>query len=156
MNLTGGKAIIKPFPGVTANEINHYILAHLKTILPDIVIVNAGSNNISRGHILKQNNEEIAEEILNIGLTCRENGVNRIIISGLCYRNSIPLNRKINDINTILQNKCSEINFEFIDNQNIQVDCHLWKDGLHLNDKGIEILANNYLQNLNVNYNLYD
>ena len=152
----GGKAIIKPFPGATANEIDHYILPHLKTILPDIVIVNAGSNNISRGRVLKQSNEEIVEELLKIGLTCRENGVNRVIISGLCYRNSTSLNRKINDINIILRNRCSEIKFEFIDNQNIQVDCHLWKDGLHLNDEGIEILANNYLKHLNVNYNIYD
>lgn len=151
--LQSGKAVIKSFPGSTANELNHYILPHLQNILPDIVIINAGTNNLSRDH--KQTNDDLVKELLNVGITCKENGVNHVFISGLCYRNSRFLNGRIDDINIMLRNGCNDHNFEFIDNKNIQVDCHLWKDGVHLNDRGLEILANNYIKHLNVSFNTY-
>ena len=38
--------------------------------------------------------------------------------------------------------------FHFIDNSNIEKE-HLWKDGLHLNRSGRDLLMNNFLRSLN-------
>lgn len=145
-----GKAEIKSFPGAIINELHHYILPHLQNISPDIAIIHAGTNNLSRYNTLKQTNDEIVEELINIGMTCRKFGVNHIFFSGLCHRSSSFLNTKINAINSLLSNRCNDLNFNFIDNQSIHVDSHLWKDGVHLNDQGIEVLANNFLKHINV------
>ena len=37
----------------------------------------------------------------------------------------------------------------FIDNQNIVKEKHLWKDKMHLNRDGLNILANNFIESLN-------
>ena len=54
--------MIKSFPGSTAKELNHYILPHLQNILPDIVTINTGTNNLSMGH--KQTNDDLVKELL--------------------------------------------------------------------------------------------
>ena len=49
--------------------------------------------------------------------------------------------------NNILQNKCAT-QIHFIDNSNITKE-HLWKDGIHLNGSGKDMLMNNFLRSLN-------
>ena len=54
----------------------------------------------------------------------------------------------IGAVNNILQNKCATHQIHFIDNSNITKE-HLWKDGLHLNGSGKDMLMNNFLRSLN-------
>ena len=54
----------------------------------------------------------------------------------------------VSAVNNILQDKCATHQFHFIDNSNIKKE-HLWKDGLHLNRSGKDLLMNNFLRSLN-------
>ena len=54
----------------------------------------------------------------------------------------------ISAVNNILQVKYATNQFYFIDNSNTKKE-HLWKDGLHLNRSGKDLLMNNILRSLN-------
>ena len=53
----------------------------------------------------------------------------------------------ISAVNNILQDKCATHQLRFTDNSNIKNE-HLWKDGLHLNRSGKDLLMNNFLRGL--------
>ena len=80
---------------------------------------------------------------------CRNYGVNNIFLSGIVFTTRVSLDILIQVHNKIL-NFCNTNGLFFIDNRNIRADC-LYKDGLHLIDKGKIVLANNFFINLNQN-----
>ena len=51
-------------------------------------------------------------------------------------------------LNRLLKEYCEENKFIFIENKYIN-ECHLSRDGVHLNEEGNIILANNFLNALN-------
>ena len=53
----------------------------------------------------------------------------------------------ISVVKNILQGKCAMHQFRFIGNLNVKKE-HLWKDGLHMNWSGKNLLMNNFLQSL--------
>ena len=146
---------MKPFPGANAKELTHYVLPTLMEQSPDIVIIHVGSNNISRTrrNAKVQRNIDIVKEIINTGLTCKENGVKKVFISSLLCRSDKEEMDKVNEINDLLKQRCVIENFGFISNETIREN-HLWKDGIHLIDQGTTILANNFINVLN-NVNLF-
>ena len=148
-------AKFKSFPGATIKELHHYVIPTLENDTPDVILIHGGCNDVKPmpGH-KELSYQEIAEEILNMGLTCREKGVNNVVISGLICRKNKILSKKIWSINNILRVKCQELGFYFVNNQNI-TERNLWKDGLHLNHTGTIILANNFLNVFNSNSNLF-
>ena len=55
-------------------------------------------------------------------------------------------------MNDKLRELCEQCGFVYIDNAEIRVDQHLWKDGLHLNESGTAKLANNVINAINRYY----
>ena len=55
---------------------------------------------------------------------------------------------QINEVNKLLEQHAGFYEYKFIDNGCIN-ETHLRNDGVHLNNKGITILANNFLHHLN-------
>ena len=82
-------------------------------------------------------------------LTRKQYGVQNVIISSVLPRNKWFLQERARDLNKFLSELCKVHGFIFIDNFNILVDQHLYSDGVHLNDEGSIVLANNYLECLN-------
>ena len=142
-NFNNGSSVKRVFPGATASQINSHVPTILKDDLPDTVIICAGTNNIMKK---KQTINDTAKEIINIAKSCCKGGVKYVLISSLTCRPSYQ--KDIEEINKILNHYASIYNYVFIDNKCISKE-HLWKDGLHLNKKGIILLANNYLTFLN-------
>ena len=95
---------IKSFPGARTNEINHYVLPTLIEENPDAVVIHAGTNNIrsKRGQPEEQN-ERIAEDIMQIGRTCRQRGVNEVFISAITCRRNKDEMKKVKEINGIVK-----------------------------------------------------
>ena len=89
----------------------------------------------------------LADEIIEIGRKCVANGVEKVFISGLVICERVDKTR-VSNINKILESKCVELDFIFIKNENIYSE-HIWKDGIHLSDKGKDILSINYINTLN-------
>ena len=147
-----GSTFIKSFPGANAKELTHYVVPTLVEQSPDAVIVHVGSNNISRmnRNSTTQRNIDIAKEIIETGLTCREKGVKEVFISSLLCRSGNEEMNKVNEINNILKQRCLSENFIFISNEDIRRE-HLWKDGIHLLDVGTDILSQNFINALNEN-----
>ena len=137
--LRNGNAVKRVFPGSTASQLNHYVHASFEDNKPTTVIICARSNNFTKK---KQSTEGITKEIISIAETCCSGGVKNIFISSLTCRQSYQ--REINEVNKLLVYYAGIYNYTYIDNSCIRNE-HLWKDGLHLNNEGISILAENYI-----------
>ena len=144
--LDKGTAIKRCFPGATASQLNYYIEEVLNEDDIEKIIINIGTNNLSKKH---QTEEEIVMEILEIVKKCHAYGVSEIYISGITLRPAYQI--KVDQINKLLHEYADEFNYKFIDNSDIQRR-HLWKDLLHLNDQGTINLACNFLDSLNKHF----
>ena len=77
------------------------------------------------------------------GIVCREYGAKNILICSVMPRNIPYMQHRRRDLNKLLKDLCMANNFIFIDNGDIVLKDHIIKDGVHLNDEGKEILADN-------------
>ena len=84
----------------------------------------------------------IAESVIDIAKECVQLGVKDVFVSSVTV-NTRRSSAFISAVNNILQDKCATHQFHFIDNSNIKKE-HLWKDGLHLNRSGKDLLMNNF------------
>ena len=140
-----GSAVKRAFGGATASMSD--VHATLNEDNPDTIIINAGTNNFSKKKW--QTPEDTATEIIEIVKTCQREGVRKIFVSSITCR---PLyQKKINRVNEFLQHYANIFKYECIDNACIKEE-HLKKDGVHLNQEGICILARIFLAHLNLLY----
>lgn len=133
-------AKVRSFVGATASEVAHHIQPEIKKCNYDAVVICAGKNNIPSTKILNsdtfvtQKHDEIAQEIINAGYSCREHGINQIIISLLTVRRGFE--EKIKQVNTLLKDYCRAAHFYFVEHPNISLK-HLY-DGLHIDTMYLE------------------
>ena len=116
----------------------------------DTIILQIGTNDLPN-----PNNTEkyIVNEIISIVNMCHNGGVNDIIVSSITPRPAFQA--KLEEINRLLKVNASAHNYIFSDNSNIHRN-QLWKDKIHLNDQGMTLLANNYIDILHKRPNFYD
>ena len=124
---------------------NHFILPTLHKDQPDVVLLHIGSNDINNQTKDKTDTEKLTGDIINIGKSCIDLVV---VISSVLPKTNIPLTRLIRQVNDSLREQCVLNGFGFISNDNIS-RTHLWKDGIHLEDLGTNILAGNFVDFLN-------
>ena len=137
------KAIKSCFPGATVSKATYYMKPTLEEESPDTVLLNIGTNNLTKK---RQTEKETVDEIMDMVNECRKFGVNKVFVSGLTVRHRYS--KQVDNINYMLKQNAGNFDYVFIDNSNIQ-NHHLCKDGLHLHDKGMELLANNFINALN-------
>ena len=111
---------------------------------PDAVIIHIGTNNI----LTKANHEEIARNIIKIGLNCKNHGVNDVVISSVFAKKNPNLNALRRRVNDSLRDLCSTNGFGYICNDAITTE-YLWKDGIHWQDLGTNILSSNFITFVN-------
>ena len=118
----------------------------MKEDKPDVCIVLAGTNDLpGKAPIL-----DIANDIMEAGITCRNLGATKVIISSVLPRKDREnYNRKGQALNKLLKDLCHLHNFIFMDNDNIFLTHHISFDGLHLNKDGSDQLRSNLLWYLN-------
>ena len=127
---------------------NHHILPTLHEDHPDVVLLHIGSNDINNKRKDRKNNEKLTGDIINIGQSCIDLGVKKLVISSTLPKNNIALTRLIRQVNDSLREQCVLNGFGFISNDKIS-RTYLWKDGIHLDDLGTNILAGNLVDFLN-------
>ena len=83
--LPSGRAIFKKFHGATAPEIRDYAATTIRNDSPKGLLVVAGANDVSFKSRNRQlpNVEEIARDIIDIGVDARNSGVKNVFISSL-------------------------------------------------------------------------
>ena len=101
-----------------------------------------GSNDLRKSNA----QEEIVSGIFNIIDNCYHYGVKNVYVSGLTYRKDFP--NMVSDVNSFFRTRQAVNDFVFINNDNI-LPMHIWKDNIHLNNKGNAILENNFVNYLN-------
>ena len=89
--------------------------------------------------------EDLAKNIINIGVKGKAYKVSNIAISSLLVRSDPKINPVINQVNRLLQVLCKMNNLYFICNNAID-NTFLWKDGLYLTYEGMFKLSNNILE----------
>ena len=141
--IDNGSCVKRAFGGATASQLNYYVQATINEDKPDTMIINGGTNNLTKK---KQTPEERCYEILDIVKSCHSGGVQKIFVSSITCR---PLYQsKIDKVNELLNYYAGIYDFVYIDNTCIRKE-HLKNDGVHLLKTGICILANNFLKYIN-------
>ena len=106
--------------------------------------LHGGTNDI----LTNANHEEIARNIIKTGLNCKNHGVNDVVISSVLVKKNPNLNALIRRVNDLLRDLCSMNGFGYICNDAITTE-YLWKDGIHLQDLGTNILSSNFITFVN-------
>ena len=132
-SVNGWKTYFNVFRGATFKRLNHYILPTLHEDHPDVILLHIGSNDINNQTKDRINTEKLTGNIINIGKSCIDLGVKEVVISSILPKKNIALRMN---------------GFGFISNDNIS-RTHLWKDGVHLENLGTNILAGNFVNFLN-------
>ena len=142
--------VFKRFPGHTAEEIRHYASKPLLDTKPNQVIVIAGTNDIQRdmqpGSTV--NEHQIVEDLIAIAQSARDAGASKVFVSAVMVRHGQQYRNPIMRVNTLLQKRCSETGFYFMDQSDI-TSSHVSMDGVHLNFYGQTILKHNILSVFN-------
>ena len=140
-SLKYAQAVKKIYPGATPKDLEHYCLKPLNYIKPDIVVLNIGTNKIGIDDPF-----EISSDIYRIVKTCKVHGVKKVSVSSITCRPGHP--RLVEDLNNILRARQILHDYELIYNDNITAD-FIWKDRLHLSNRGNDRLTSNFRRILN-------
>ena len=140
-----GNAKMYCFPGATSTQLLHYLDINLDNTT-DTVILHIGINDLLQGmtdniiNNLMNNIEQMVEK-------CRSFGIKRVFLSGITVTMRITC-PNLEKVHNQLVSLCQKLEIAYIDNRNI-IGAHLYNDGLHLLDTGKQILAKNFIFNLN-------
>ena len=166
-----GRVDVNSFVGATAKELKDF---HIQPLLKkkdlDAVVIMVGTNSIpaqrtwENGVLVKtqQSVDEIAKEILDVGIECRRQGVNDIFINGVVHRDidkdknwhhrneKARYNERIQKVNDILEAKCVDLGYTFISNDFL--DNSFISDGTHFSAIGTTAFTNNLSSCINYFY----
>lgn len=141
---TGARAKIHRFHGKKARHFKYYVPAHMGEDKPDTCVIIAGGNDLQdRTPVL-----QIANDIIDAALTCKNHGATNIIISSVLPREDPTCHSKRDELNQLLFDLCVIHNFVYMDNWNMS-SRHICRDGVHLNSSGDSQLLFNLLWYLN-------
>ena len=85
---------------------------------------------------------------ISVPLNRKNYGVNDVVISSVLVKKNPNLNALIQRVNDLLRDLCSMNGFGYICNDTITTE-YLWKDGIHLQDLGTNILSSNFIEFVN-------
>ena len=133
------KVKIRSFNGCTVGDLKDYIRPTIREA-PSGIILNAGTNNL-----ISNSPTEIVDCLVNICTDIeKELPETSLAISELVVRSdNQDLNAKISQVNKSLRAYCKSRNWSVISQVNVDKTC-LNSRGLHLNRKGVGILASNF------------
>ena len=139
--------IFKRYPGQTAEEIAFYAPKPLSDIKPEVAMIIAGTNDLSKavytnGGTINEN--EVVKNIRAIAEAARDSGAQKIYISGVLVRWGHQYKNAIARVNNLLETMCRDENFIFMDQGDITAN-HISGDGIHPNFHGTTILKFNLL-----------
>ena len=132
------KVKVKNHSGATTEDICDFIKPEVRK-KPDIIIVHAGTNDITNNTKSFENYKKITDTIKSKLPNCK------YAISNVVMRKDKPdIEKKVIEFNSRLSKFCSKNKIDIIENKNLDGSCLSFKK-LHLNKKGNSYLANNFL-----------
>lgn len=107
---------------------------------PERVIIHVGTNDLKSDSTAA----EIADNILSLAKFV-SNDHNEIIVSSIAPRND-KYNEKAKGVNSHLYKMIEKTEFGFITHNNLNVNKHLNKSKLHLNEFGVAAMVRNFFR----------
>ena len=148
-SLNNGSARFKYFPGATSTDLLHYVVTTLQDNSFEVAVIHIGINDIVNNKSYL-NTDHMLQNIKNIAQKCKRYGIQKVLISGLLTTNRLAQDC-IEEVNKLIKNMCNIEGYCYGNIDNI-TRANLFKDGLHLLDTGKQILADNFVFNLNRNF----
>ena len=134
---------VKCFPGASIEDMHSYAKPTMRHD-PNLIIIHCGTNDLRK----EKTAAVIADDIVTLARSLKTDST-EVIVSGIVPRRD-KLDEKRKEVNSYLNRKLNEINLGFIDNGNINAMNNLNKSGLHMNYAGTKILADNFLDIINL------
>ena len=134
------KYIVKVRPFVTAktDDMYDHIKPTQRNFQPNVYISHVGTNDLPTD----MTPEEISEKIITFSKHLKSED-NEVVVSGIVPRGDY-YKEKAEAVNKVLKDACTKENMHFICHSNINVERHLNRSNLHLNDHGISALVRNF------------
>ena len=109
-----------------------------------MAVIHIGINNIVNNKT-SLNTDQMLENIKNITQKCKRDGIQKVLTTNRLAQDLIE------EVNKLIKNMYNIEGYCYINNDNI-TRANLFKDGLHLSDSGKQILADNFVSNVNRNF----
>ena len=130
------------YSGATSLHLKHYCDVLLEE-QPHAVLLHVGTNDVWGRNRRNVPSEQIAKDIIDIGLKCKSKGVKDIYISSIMITKVEESNRIANQVNGFIKLLCIDNNFSYINNSFITKDD--LRDQVHLTDDARYDLVDNYM-----------
>ena len=131
--------------GAKLGDISNYLLSEVQKVHPFVVLVHSGTNNINKFHLSEQRMwQVVSNDLRSLSLnlqSLRRNFHFLVIMSGCVYTKSMFINSRVDTLNSMLQETCTQFKFLFVNNSNIMSN-HL-KDFVHLSLDGEKLIHEN-------------
>ena len=139
--------VFHEFRGKKAKDIVRYMVPHLEDEQPNTVVLVGGGNDLPDRDISISEIRKVANCLMEGGRCCRDqHGVESVFISSIMPRSNSKFQGNRHRLNIMLKELCiSENGINFIDNDNIVLRPHGHPDGVHLNERGTDLLYANLL-----------
>lgn len=137
----GRRVVVKSFSGATTSDMSHYLKPTL-TKKPDQIVLHVGTNDI--GKLLPH---QIADSIVDLAREIENSSDAQVMVSELITRSDESSSADVAEVNKRLLKFCNQNHWPIIRHNNIH-QSHLNKRGLHLNERGNEILRDNFVRTL--------
>ena len=129
------KVRVRPFKTAKVRCLVDHVKPAIREENPDHIILHIGTNDIPTD----QTPIQICNNIINLASSLKENDI-KVTISSIVQRND-EHNHKVLLVNEYLGKICSNVGFEFISHDNINLSIHLNTSELHVNRKGNLLLS---------------
>ena len=134
---------VRSFPGASSSDMKHYLQPSLQ-LKPSEIILHAGANDLR-----DSSSRAVAEKLVFLGnLISSSSPSTKVTISFLTQRfDDESLGKKITECNKIIKSFCNQNGWVLVQHPNVDLSC-VNSQKLHLNRKGIAILASNFVNHL--------
>ena len=134
---------VRSFPGATVGDMKHYLQPSLQ-LKPSEIVLHVGINDLK-----EHSSRVVAEQIVDLGnLIASSSPDTKVTISALTQRyDEECLGKKVTDCNKVIKSFYNRNGWGFVKHPNIDESC-VNNQKLHLNKKGIAILASNLVNHI--------
>ena len=134
---------LRPFHSAKTIDVVDYIKPTQRDFNPDVYLLHVGTNDLSTN----KSPEQISLDILNLANSLKLDN-NTVIVSSIVPHDG-ENKKKVDEVNTILEELCKANNVGIIPHRNINPKRHLNRSRLHLNNAGVSLLVRNFRDFLN-------
>ncbi len=144
-------AVNRGVPGETTNDIRRRLLREIRSVKPDLVLIEAGTNDVIFSICAEEESFRNLREMIR---TIRQEGAKPVVLTCLIpdekgvphwFAELAPVQRQLKAYNGMLRKHCQENGIPLIDTETLELE---YSDGVHPTRDGYRIYAESILAQL--------